>query len=516
MKLFFFLFTLFTLFNFSCTSNPNPHQSPLTHSNPLQSPLTPSTSKQIPSLNQQIPISNPQNSRFLNEKITLESKKRFSWGDKFKQSLADFLIGCFLFVASFPTLWFNERRAVETDQMINEGSENCLEINPEEVTEKNDCRLVFLTGNCKNLEPLLDSELGIVVSDGLKLVRKVECFQWIEKKTEKENRDMIGGGGDVYYDYDYDKQWTDIYYNSSNFKKADHRNPSNLEWLVKSEAFVSDSAYIGKFLLNKGQILQLISLKGLDIKENDLLEKNLERFQTNYNVLLKNNCIYFSKSKNYEEVGDIRVSYQYINSQFLSLVAMQTGNSFEAYNIKKKGGFKPEMVKLDEEVKNFVENDDVEPNESSSCCIKLCPCCICCGICSVCDSLCHSPEQIDWIYEGKLTKKHLFQKKIEENSLMTYMIRLIGFLSMFFGIYLFFSPLYEILQILPLLSYVGKFLGFVFALAVSIPLTSVVILLAWIFYRPIFLLLLIGIIAPIIGYVYYAAMNKHAEIAVFF
>ena len=235
--------------------------------NPIQSPKSSD------------PSSHSSTARFLDEKkATDTNKRRFSWGDKIKQSLADCIIGCILFIASFPTLWFNERRAVETDRMINEGQKHCEDLRADEILESKDGHLVYLSGECKNIDPLADQDLGMVVPNGLRLIRKVECFQWIESKSEKEERDIIGGGGNVYTEYSYSRQWSETHNDSANYNNSSKRNPALYEWPSRSDKFVSDSAYIGKFLLNKGQLEQLTSIDPVHLKENDLLSKNLEKF----------------------------------------------------------------------------------------------------------------------------------------------------------------------------------------------------------------------------------------------
>lgn len=464
----------------------------------------------------EVPIQPPKNSipqsstpaRFLDEKKDHSmAKRRFTWWEKIKEAIADCIIGCILFMASFSILWFNERRAVETEKMIHEGLKNCEEIRADEVSDKMDGHLVYLSGECRNIDPLSDPDLGIEVQNGLKLVRKVECLQWIELKSEREERDVIGGGGNVYTDFSYRREWSESYHDSTNYNNGCKRNPAFYEWPTRSEKFLSDSAFIGKFQFTKRQLEQLNLTTPVQMKETDCLLKNLERFQSNYKVTIEENYIYMRKINSEDDVGAVRISFQYIPSQFVSLVAMQTGNTFEPFNIK-KGGFAPKKLNIEEGEKNGLlgENNYEKVDISdSNCCCSCCICCtVCCGMCSLCDSICHAPEEIDWVYQGNLSKKDLFKKKINENSLITHTLRLFGFLCMCFGIYLIFAPVYEFLQVLPLLSYVGKFIGVVFALAVSIPLSFLVILLAWVFYRPILLILLILILGLIGGYIYYA------------
>ncbi len=69
---------------------------------------------------------------------------------------------------------------------------------------------------------------------------------------------------------------------------------------------------------------------------------------------------------------------------------------------------------------------------------------------------------------------------------------------MVLGICLIFSPLYELLQLLPGFSALGKFVIFLFAVLISLPLSIFTIGIAWFFYRPIIAICLIAIAIPII------------------
>lgn len=66
------------------------------------------------------------------------------------------------------------------------------------------------------------------------------------------------------------------------------------------------------------------------------------------------------------------------------------------------------------------------------------------------------------------------------------------------GIYLFFSPLYEFLQVLPLLSGLGKFVIIVFAIIFSIPLTLITILSSWLAHRPKLIIVILVLVTAVV------------------
>jgi len=84
--------------------------------------------------------------------------------------------------------------------------------------------------------------------------------------------------------------------------------------------------------------------------------------------------------------------------------------------------------------------------------------------------------------------------------MMTWILRLVGVLMMFFGFSAIFRPLSVIADVLPIAgTIVGAGTGLV-ALLLTIPISLVIIAIAWIFYRP-----LVGIplvIVAIAGFVF--------------
>jgi hypothetical protein len=80
----------------------------------------------------------------------------------------------------------------------------------------------------------------------------------------------------------------------------------------------------------------------------------------------------------------------------------------------------------------------------------------------------------------------------------TFWIRILGFLMMFFGIALLFSPIIALVKWIPLvgslLSYGVALAVWIFALVLAFTLSTLTIALAWIYYRPLYGLLLLALV----------------------
>ena len=78
----------------------------------------------------------------------------------------------------------------------------------------------------------------------------------------------------------------------------------------------------------------------------------------------------------------------------------------------------------------------------------------------------------------------MVQAERDSNKMLTWILRGVGFVCMIIGICLFLNPLAVIIDFIPFLGGIAETGIFLVALLISIPLTSLTIAMAWIFYRP--------------------------------
>jgi hypothetical protein len=90
----------------------------------------------------------------------------------------------------------------------------------------------------------------------------------------------------------------------------------------------------------------------------------------------------------------------------------------------------------------------------------------------------------------------MFKEKAHEESVLTWILRAVGFVLMLIGFWLMGSPLGVVLGVIPLLETLAEAGAFLIALIVSVPLTLLVIAAAWMAHRP---LIGLGLIAGAIG-----------------
>ena len=101
-------------------------------------------------------------------------------------------------------------------------------------------------------------------------------------------------------------------------------------------------------------------------------------------------------------------------------------------------------------------------------------------------------------YDGKMTKDEMLEKYTNDNKIQTMGFRFLGWILMFAGLKLFFEPLINILNLVPILGqFANMATTFIFAL-ITFALSLFTIAIAWFAYRPLlslFLIITSGIIA---------------------
>lgn len=84
-----------------------------------------------------------------------------NWADEVGNSIYECLLGIFLFVFAAQLLWFNERRAVNTDLFLEKGYQECETIDVNKVEEEYEGDLVHAVGQTKVSGELVDHDTGV-------------------------------------------------------------------------------------------------------------------------------------------------------------------------------------------------------------------------------------------------------------------------------------------------------------------------------------------------------------------
>ena len=136
-----------------------------------------------------------------------------------------FLVGLVFFAASTALLWWNEGEAVAVYTSLKEARDAVVAL-PERARELREQGIAGARRGCHVRGHLLaDPDFGVVYPDAVKLTRKSETYQWVERThkrrvREDEHRTRVETS------YTYDTRWREGTVRSSNFRYPHgHANP---------------------------------------------------------------------------------------------------------------------------------------------------------------------------------------------------------------------------------------------------------------------------------------------------
>ncbi len=364
--------------------------------------------------------------------VTVSSNQ--SWFSRLAQSAKSVLVGLLFFIASFPLLFWNEGRAVRTARSLAEGAGAVRSVAADAIDSGNEGKLVHASGVVSTDGPVTDADLG-VEAQAVKLIRKVEIYQWKEKESS-ETRKKVGGGSETVTTYSYDTIWSEDTIDSSSFREeSGHENRGDMPFL--STTFAADVVHLGAFELSEEQIAELDETEPLRVDRPAAAELPGDPRGT---LRAADGGYYLGANPQSPAIGDVRIRFEVVRPATVSIVGVQTGNSFAAYQAS-------------------------------------------------------AGDSVLLVDEGTHTAAEMFQAAQAANSLLTWLLRGAGWLLMFFGLLMIFKPLAVLGDVVPLFgSMLGAGLG-VFSFLIASGLSLLTVAVAWLAYRPLLgvtLLLLAG------------------------
>ena len=361
------------------------------------------------------------------------------WGSRLGSSIKGVLFGLGLFIAGFPVLFWNEGNSVKTAKALDEGEGACISVESNaKVDPEMEGRLVHMTGKADTKDVLSDDVFGVSAT-AIRLSRKVEMYQWVEheKTTEKKN---VGGSVTKTTTYTYSKEWSSSVVSSDSFKEAGHDNPAAMEF--ESEEKLAQTVSFGAFMLSDDQIRRIGGEQAYAFPTSFVCK--VDRVQTQGTTIYvpeiktRENALNNRVVASQPRIGDMRVTFEVIYPHDISIVAKQRGGGFVGYTAK-------------------------------------------------------NGKKIDMLSNGIRDAAEMFAAARRNNAIMTWLVRLGGFLLMYFGLSMVLKPLSVLGDVLPILGdIIGLGAGFVAGI-VAIVCTLVTIAVSWLFYRPVMAVVLLAV-----------------------
>ena len=365
------------------------------------------------------------------------------WFSRIRESIKGIVIGLILFVVSFPVLWFNEGNSAETVAGLKQLAMEAVTVESNSVNPAFEGKPVHMIGRAETEELIRDGRFG-VTANAIKLIREVTMYQWKEnQETEKQKK--LGGGEEKITTYSYEQVWSAEPINSSEFNdkgRAEHENPP---MPYRSETTQAKDVSLGAFKLSPFLVVQMNDQDpfALDAEQRGKLPADMRT------TVKDDGPGYYKGDSGNPQIGDIRINFQVVKPDTVSIIAAQIGSTFEKYLAKNGKSF---------------------------------------GLLEM----------------GERNKESVVQVARDKNTTRTWMVRFGGWLAMFVGLTMLFKPLSVLGDVVPIVGdIVGVGTGILSAI-ISAALSLMTIAVAWIVYRP-----LIGIPLAVVavGFIVFAVMK---------
>jgi Transmembrane protein 43 len=373
-----------------------------------------------------------------------------SWGDRLRESIVGALIGIVLFIAAFPLLFWNEGRAVEREFAIKGGKADVVEADAKSVDPAKDGKEIHLTGEATTSETLTDPIFGVALN-ALRLSRKAEMYAWREEK-KTETRKKLGGGEEQVTTYSYKTEWTEQPQESSNFDEPQgHENPT---MPFKSEQWQAKQVKLDAYDLPADLAKDIGGAERLPVQTEMLAKASSDA----KNMKVSPDGLLSKGNLSSPQVGDLRVEFTVIKPpKTVSVLTKQVGNSF--------GPYRPAKATSD----------------------------------------------IYRLMDGQKSADEMFAQLEAENTAMTWILRLVGFLCMAIGLFLVFRPFSTLGDVVP---FIGDLLGLglaLFAGVTALALSLLTIAIGWVFYRPLLGISLLVVAGLLIGGLFFLGSKRRAS-----
>ena len=391
------------------------------------------------------------------------------YGTRVGRSFQSIGSGILLFCIGTALLWWNEGRAVKTNDMLDEVEKNYVEMeNPNKKDASLEGELVCGSAMATTEDSLSDSKFGIgAVAIGLQ--RKVEYYQWVEHSEEK-SEDKLGGKEVTTTTYSYTQEWISQPIQSGRFKDPAYQEKNFVLTTIESEEHWAENVSFGAYKLSENLIHSISSAEPmmLNIDSTLLAKMNKDAGQVVVRqfggkadslklVHMTDNQLYFGYSPSSPSVGDVRVTFEKIVPAKVTVFAVVNGDSFKAY--KAKNG-----------------------------------------------------KRFQTLVMGKRDAADILESEHTANTTWLWILRIVGILMVIGGLKGIFGFLETILKVVPFIAnIIGWGVGVVCTI-IGIAWSLIVIALAWLFYRPLLAICLLAIAGFLVWVFAFKGKDKLKEL----
>lgn len=349
-----------------------------------------------------------------------------SWFKRLGEALSGIVFGIILILVAIVLLFWNEGRSVGTARALNEGAGLVVTIDPAGDIAAQSGALVHFSGDLTPVGTASDAQFPFMEAPAgsTALIRSVEMLQWRET-SKSETRTKLGGGEETVTTYSYDKVWSETPINSANFKQPQgHANP---QMPFSSETFAVTSGTVGRITLSGDAFSGYGAERPIVPDANQMAQL---RGAAGFNRMIqREGDKLVLRPTTGGDVGTLRIGFASRDLDTLSAVGKLDGTRLTSFTAS-------------------------------------------------------NGRSIFLLQEGKTSAAEMFADAISGNAVLTWILRVVGFVLMMVGLRMVFSVIGVAGDVIPffgsMLRYATGFAAFAIAALVS----SIVIGIAWLWYRP--------------------------------
>ena len=246
-------------------------------------------------------------------------RERQGWfgrlGDAFKGVIA----GVVLLIVALGLQFWNEGRTLRRAVAIDEVRAGVESVSATPSASFNG-RLVHVSGEAAASGPIADEEFGVNVS-ALALRRRVEMYQWQEKRDRKEVT-RLGGTKETITEYRYEGHWNDDEVDSSRFEKP-HPNPGPLPY--EGRTVHAEQVHLGGFALAPQIAQEIGGWKAVPPSQIALPLNLAASFRAGDKWFVT------SEDPDKPQIGDVRVRFELVPAGIISVIARQQDGRLVAH-----------------------------------------------------------------------------------------------------------------------------------------------------------------------------------------
>lgn len=406
------------------------------------------------------------------------------YGTRVKNSFKAIGTGFVLFLGGTALLWWNEGRAVKTDDMLNEAEAATVVMeNPSKMDQSLDGELICATALATTEDSLVDSQFGFGAK-AIAIKRTVKYYQW-EQHAKQEKKNKIGGGEETVTTYTYTKGWHTTPINSATFNDPQYKRSNFVLTTVEAGDVWAQNVTFGAYALPEGLIRSISSkepltpiispeqLESMDNQARQVAMQYYDKLSTTSAVEsgmkkrsaegkdfvhVSGNELYFGTVPSSPAIGDVKVTFEKIVPAKVTVIAKVNGNTFEPY--KAKNGYTFQTLVM-----------------------------------------------------GEKDAAEIYEDEHQTNTIMLWALRILGILMVIGGLKGIFGFLQTLLMVVP---FIANILGWgvgVICTVVGVVWSLIVIAIAWLFYRPLLGITLLVVAALLIWIFAFKGKDKIKELA---